>query len=309
MSLLLGGLVAHAQVSPATALAAVANGPKFAATSEKTARNDVRKPAATPTPPPASATPAPRKPGFFSHFFGSKATPAPATPAPASATPTPKPKPKPRKAAPDDEEDAPKKHDTTEAHGNGAEKSADKNSEKSADKTAETSTEKSEVKPEEKTSETPPADTTAKQDGPPKEGEEAKVAAPPEHKAPTPPAPKSGKRGAKTDKSAKETAKEPPKEAAKEQQALEAALKGGDAHEIEDARYDYAKARAVNDQSILNLKDKADSATTEEEGRKDLRAYNRALFEKMRKLEPSISERIDRMETAVLKRLGGAGEH
>ena len=87
-------------------------------------------------------------------------------------------------------------------------------------------------------------------------------------------------------------------------------MKSGDAQEIEDARYDYAKARAADEANIRELKGKADAATTEEEGRKNLRAYNRALFEKMRKLEPSISDRIERMEAAVLKRLeaGKGGE-
>jgi hypothetical protein len=104
--------------------------------------------------------------------------------------------------------------------------------------------------------------------------------------------------------------KEPAKStgAAKEEQALEHAIKGGDPDAIEKARYDYARARAVEDEHVRDLKAKADNATSEEEGRKGLRAYNRALFDKMRKLEPAISDRIERMETAVLKRLGGADE-
>jgi hypothetical protein len=132
-------------------------------------------------------------------------------------------------------------------------------------------------------------------------GEPTEVAPKPPKATPTP----RGKRTGPT--------REPTKSAAahgsnKEQLALEQAIKGGDADGIEKARYDYARVRAADDEHVRDLKAKADSATTEDEGRKSLRAYNRALFEKMRKLEPTVSERIDRMETAVLKRLGGSDE-
>ena len=75
--------------------------------------------------------------------------------------------------------------------------------------------------------------------------------------------------------------------------------------EIERAKYAHARSVAAEDEHVRDLKQKAESATSEDEGHKALRAYNRALFEKMRKLEPSITDRIDHMETAVLKRLGG----
>lgn len=127
---------------------------------------------------------------------------------------------------------------------------------------------------------------------------EPNLTAKPPKATPTP----RGKKGATTKEPVKAAAGQG---AAKEQAALEHALKGGDADAIEKARYDYARARAVEDEHVRDLKAKADGATSEDEGRKGLRAYNRALFEKMRKLEPSISERIDRMETAVLKRIGG----
>ncbi len=75
---------------------------------------------------------------------------------------------------------------------------------------------------------------------------------------------------------------------------------------LEKWKYDEAKARALEDADVADLKGKADAALNEDEGRKALRAYNRALFSKMRRVDPSIKERIDRIETSVMKRLGGA---
>ncbi len=71
----------------------------------------------------------------------------------------------------------------------------------------------------------------------------------------------------------------------------------------EKYRFEKAKARAVEDPQVQSLKAKADDAVTEAESTKALRAYNKALFEKMRKVDGTLSERIDRMEAAILKRL------
>ena len=59
----------------------------------------------------------------------------------------------------------------------------------------------------------------------------------------------------------------------------------------------------MEDPQVRSLKARADDAATEEESRKALRAYNKALFEKMRKVDGSLSDRIDRMEAAMLRRL------
>jgi hypothetical protein len=59
----------------------------------------------------------------------------------------------------------------------------------------------------------------------------------------------------------------------------------------------------VDDPHVKSLKAKADDASTDEESRKALRAYNKALFEKIRKIDDSVSERADRLEAAILKRL------
>jgi hypothetical protein len=55
---------------------------------------------------------------------------------------------------------------------------------------------------------------------------------------------------------------------------------------------------------VKGLKDKADAATTEEESHTSLRAYNKALFEKIKKIDPSVGDYADQLEKAILKRLG-----
>ncbi len=99
-----------------------------------------------------------------------------------------------------------------------------------------------------------------------------------------------------------------PKPQTKEQAALEKAMASEDPEAIEKAKYDEVKVRAGGDAKVAELKNKADNAVSDEDARKELKAYNRALFQKMRTLEPSIKSRIDRMEAAVLKQLDGATE-
>ena len=79
---------------------------------------------------------------------------------------------------------------------------------------------------------------------------------------------------------------------------------GSDPETIEQWKYNEAKRKAQEDSRVQDLKEKADNVADEAEARKAMRAYNRALFEKMRKLDPSIKERIDGTEAALLKRLG-----
>ena len=69
-------------------------------------------------------------------------------------------------------------------------------------------------------------------------------------------------------------------------------------------KYDETRKKALEDEEVRKLKEKADTAPNEEEGRRALRAYNKALFNKMRSLDPSIKDRIDAMEAGVMKRLG-----
>jgi hypothetical protein len=76
-----------------------------------------------------------------------------------------------------------------------------------------------------------------------------------------------------------------------------AAVKAGS----EDERFANARKAAAEDPKILELREKADLAKTEEAGSKAMRAYLRALYGKMRTLEPSLEERINLTEAAALK--------
>ena len=71
----------------------------------------------------------------------------------------------------------------------------------------------------------------------------------------------------------------------------------------EKARYRSVKAKALEDPRIQQLHDRADNAATNAEEQTASTEYYRALFDKMREIEPSLKERIDRMEAATLRRL------
>jgi hypothetical protein len=72
----------------------------------------------------------------------------------------------------------------------------------------------------------------------------------------------------------------------------------------ERTKFAEAKTKALESTALQELKLKADTAPTEEEARRSLRAYNKALFLRMRQIDPSIRERIDATEAFILKRLG-----
>jgi len=76
-----------------------------------------------------------------------------------------------------------------------------------------------------------------------------------------------------------------------------------DAEAQEKFRYEVAKEKALQDPEVQKLKEKADGATEDAEARKAQRAYNKALFGKMRSVDGSIKDRADRIEAAILKRL------
>ena len=71
----------------------------------------------------------------------------------------------------------------------------------------------------------------------------------------------------------------------------------------ETARYQAVKATALKDEAIQSLKTKADSTIDANEAKEASIAYNRALFKKIRALEPSLDAYVDRLEQAVLKRV------
>jgi hypothetical protein len=83
-----------------------------------------------------------------------------------------------------------------------------------------------------------------------------------------------------------------------------ASTPGADAETTEREKFAEAKRKAIEDPAVVELKNKADNAAEGDEAHKALRAYNKALFNKMRKIDPSIKERIDGTESAVMKRLG-----
>lgn len=226
-----------------------------------------RRTAARPTPASTpAATPEPKRPGFIRRLFGAGRQPAATPMATPMATPKPAPR-KPRKV--DEDDDEPKKRDSQAGKKPAIEKDPEDKPE--TEKKTPPSPDKPETKPE---------------------NEEAVTEKP----KPTP----RGRKGAITKKPVEPTTS---KTTGEEQKALDAAVASGDATAIEKAKYNLARAKAVEDGEVRELKAKADAATSDEEGRKTLRAYNKALFDKMRQLDPSISERADRIEAAVIKRL------
>ena len=78
-----------------------------------------------------------------------------------------------------------------------------------------------------------------------------------------------------------------------------------DAEIVERQKYEQAKAKAVADPKVQELRGKADLASSEDESRKTLRAYNKAMFKRMKEIDPSIKDHVERMEAAVMSRLGG----
>lgn len=70
----------------------------------------------------------------------------------------------------------------------------------------------------------------------------------------------------------------------------------------ENTRYREIRAKAQEDSEVLSLQDKMDNAN-DDAAAKTTRDYYRALFEKMRKIDPALKERIDRTEAATLRRL------
>lgn len=69
----------------------------------------------------------------------------------------------------------------------------------------------------------------------------------------------------------------------------------------EDERFANARKAAAEDPKVKELREKADLAKTEDSGAKAMRAYLRALYGKMRTLEPSLEDRINMTEAAALK--------
>lgn len=77
-----------------------------------------------------------------------------------------------------------------------------------------------------------------------------------------------------------------------------------DLSNLDDAgKYKAIKELALKEQSIIDLKNKADSTIDEGDAKRASLEYNRALFRKIRDLEPSLDAYVDKLEQAVLKRV------
>lgn len=68
-------------------------------------------------------------------------------------------------------------------------------------------------------------------------------------------------------------------------------------------RYTQVRIQVEKDSAVIALKNQANTATTDEGKRQALRAYYELLFAKMKKVDPSIAERCDKMQGAYLRRL------
>ena len=63
-----------------------------------------------------------------------------------------------------------------------------------------------------------------------------------------------------------------------------------------------AKARALADPHIQDLQSAMDGATGDD-AKAASRRYYKALYEKMREIDPSVKDRIDRTEAATMRRV------
>lgn len=68
------------------------------------------------------------------------------------------------------------------------------------------------------------------------------------------------------------------------------------------AKFKTAKAKALEDAKIAELKSKADSEVDEAAAAKASAAYNHALFQKIREIDPSVGDYATKVEHALTKR-------
>lgn len=69
------------------------------------------------------------------------------------------------------------------------------------------------------------------------------------------------------------------------------------------AKFKTLKALALEDAQVKELKAKADSAVSEADAHRASVAYNKALFQKIRELDPSVAPYSEKIEQAMMKRL------
>lgn len=69
------------------------------------------------------------------------------------------------------------------------------------------------------------------------------------------------------------------------------------------AKFKAVKAQAAEDPEVKDLKSKADGEVDDAAAQKALSAYNRALFRKIREIEPSVTAFSERVEASMTKRV------
>lgn len=97
------------------------------------------------------------------------------------------------------------------------------------------------------------------------------------------------------------TVKAPAKTSSKSKITATAPILTGEDNPI---KFRAAKVVAMEDPTIKELKSKSDSEVNEDEAQKAVAAYNRALFKKIREIDPSVSEYADKVEQSMTKRIG-----
>jgi len=76
---------------------------------------------------------------------------------------------------------------------------------------------------------------------------------------------------------------------------------GDKASQSEDERFTSARKAAYEDTRVAELRVKVDASKNDESANKAMRAYLKALYGKMRSIEPSLEERINMTEAAALR--------
>lgn len=98
------------------------------------------------------------------------------------------------------------------------------------------------------------------------------------------------------------TASETPRK--KSSSGSKSAGASGEKLKSEDERFAAARKAAAEDPKVVELREKADASKNDESAGRLMRSYLRALYGKMRTLEPSLEERINLTEAAALKAAG-----
>ena len=70
----------------------------------------------------------------------------------------------------------------------------------------------------------------------------------------------------------------------------------------EKIRYNETRSKALTDPEVLKLQEKTDTAVGDDQ-KTASKAYYKALFDKIRSLDPSLKERVDRTEASNLRRI------